>query len=122
MSKSCDSAVRTMRASKKPDWQQRIARERIAILSGLAEKEFGKNPERSRRYVGLVRKIGMRYNVRLGREQKRKFCKGCNTLLKPGVTSEQRTRKGAIVIKCLKCNKIYRYPLGRKDCKEKDDK
>lgn len=99
-----------IRFSKKPDWQLKIARERIDILLDLAEKEFRKHPERSRRYIELVKKIGMRYNIRLAAEQKHSFCKRCNTLLKPGVTSEQRTQKGTIVIKCLKCNKIYRYP------------
>jgi ribonuclease P protein subunit RPR2 len=97
---------------RKPEYHIKIAKERIDILFGLAEKELKKHPERSRRYVELARKIGMRYNVRLTK-YKRKFCKNCNTLLKPGYTSEQRTDKGAIVIKCLKCNKIHRYPFKR---------
>lgn len=61
--------------SKKPDWQQDIAKERIQVLFDLAEKEFKKYPERSRRYVQLARKIGLRYNVRLPKEIKRSFCK-----------------------------------------------
>jgi ribonuclease P protein subunit RPR2 len=96
---------------KKPEYQLKIAKERINILLGLADKEFPKHPKRSKRYIELARKIGMRYNVRLTKQQKRKFCKNCNTLLKSGITSEQRTQKGAILIKCLKCNKIYRYPF-----------
>lgn len=97
---------------KKPEWQTKIAHERIGILFKLADKEFKKHPRRSKRYIELARKIGMRYNVRLPKEWKRKFCKKCNTLLKPGVTSQVRldTKKKTIVIKCLKCNKIYRYP------------
>lgn len=91
--------------SKKPDWQLAIARERIGILLGLAEKELKAHPDRSRRYVELARKIGMRYNVRMGSKN---FCKKCNTLLKPGLTASHRTEKGAIVIKCLKCNNITR--------------
>ncbi len=94
----------------KPAWQQKIARERIAILFDLAEKEFRKHPERAQRYIELARKIGMRYNVRLTKEQKRKFCKNCNSLLIPGLTSTIRIdrKRGLIIIKCLKCNKIYR--------------
>jgi len=107
---------------KKPEYQLKIARERINILLNLAEKEFRKHPQRSRRYVELARKIGMRYNVRLTKQQKRKFCKICNTLLKPGVTSEKRTQKGSIVIKCLKCNKIYRYPFKRSGKKLKKNR
>ena len=109
-----------MRRSKKPVSQIKIAKERIAKLFKLAEKEFEKHPARSKRYVELARKIGMRYNVRLTKQQKRKFCKACNNLLKQGVTARVRTdsKNRAIVIKCLKCNKIYRYPYTRTD-KEK---
>lgn len=95
---------------RKQAWQQKIARERIKILFELAEKEFEKHPERSRRYIELARKIGMRYNVRLGK-LKRKFCKNCNTLLKPGVTSNVMldTKNKTVVVICKNCQKIYRY-------------
>lgn len=105
------------RRKKKPEWQTNIARERIDILFKQAEREFRKHPDRSRRYVELARKIGTRYNIRLTANRKRMFCKACNTLLKPGVTSQVRldARKKTKVIKCLKCNKIYRhlYKLGK---------
>jgi ribonuclease P protein subunit RPR2 len=97
--------------TKKPEWQQKIARERIQILFDLAEKELRKHPERSRRYVELARKIGLRYNIRLPRELKRKFCKNCNSLLKPGLTSTIRLEKKMLSIKCTFCNKIYRYKV-----------
>ena len=99
-----------MRSREKPDWQKRIARERIDILFGLARKEFRKHPDRAGRYVQLARKISLRYNIRL--TNKKQFCKACNTLLVPGVTSQARLDKKthALVIKCLKCNSIYRYP------------
>ncbi len=103
------------RISKKPEQYLKIAKERIQILFNLAEKEFKKHPERSKRYVELARKIGLRYNVRLSREFKRKFCKNCNSLLVPSVTSKVRTDSNAkaITIKCLNCKKIYRYPYKR---------
>jgi ribonuclease P protein subunit RPR2 len=99
------------RISKKPEQYVKIARERIQILLGLAEKEFKKHPERSRRYIELARKIGLRYNVRLPKQLKRKFCKNCNSLLLPGVTSRIRidSKNKILNIKCLKCEKIYRY-------------
>ena len=101
-----------MRKSAKPDWQQKIAEERIEILFGLAEKEFKKHNARSKRYVELARKIGLRYNVRLSKEQKRKFCKNCFSLLIPGKTSKVRLdrKTRSITIKCLNCNSIYRQP------------
>jgi len=73
--------VKKRQRGKKPEYQLKIARERIEILLNMAEKEFRKHPGRSARYVELARKIGTRYNVRLTKEQKRKFCKNCNTLL-----------------------------------------
>lgn len=100
-----------MRRFQKPNWQTKIAKERIQILFSLAEKEFKKHPDRSRRYVELARKISLRYNVRLSK-LKRKFCKNCNMLLKPGITSQVRLDKSTRTIKtiCLNCKKIYRHP------------
>ena len=94
----------------------RIAKERIKILFNLAEKEFKKHPGRSKRYVELARRIGLRYNLRLPKQLKRKFCKNCNTLLVPGFTSKVRisSKQKAVIIKCLECDKIYRYPYGKK--------
>lgn len=101
-----------MRKSQKPEWQTRIARERIQILFSLAEKEFNKYPERSRRYIQLARKIGLRYNVRLSKELKRKFCKNCNSLLIPDKSEQVRidSKNKTIVRTCLNCNRTYRYP------------
>ena len=99
------------RKSRKPPWQRKIAKERIKILFSLALKATRKNKmERARRYIYLMRKIGMRYNVRLPREIKRKFCKNCNTPLIPGKTSSVRidSKRKIIVIKCLSCKKVYR--------------
>lgn len=97
--------------SKKPTWQRRIARERIEILFDLAKKELKKHPERSKRYIELARKIGVRYNIRLER-LKRKFCKNCNSLLIPGYNSEVKidSKRKEVIIKCKNCNKIYKVP------------
>ena len=100
-----------MGRSQKPDWQTKIAKERIEILFSLADKEFKKHPDRTRRYVELARKIGLRYNVRLPKEEKRKFCKNCNTLLKPGTSKVRLDKKTRTVnVMCLHCKKVYRYP------------
>jgi len=96
---------------EKPDWQQKIAKERIEILFGLAEKNLKKYPDRSKRYVQLARKIGLRYNVRFSQQLKRQFCKNCNTLLVPGYTSQVRlaSKMKMLTVKCLNCKKIYKY-------------
>ncbi|MGC8993581.1 MAG: ribonuclease P protein component 4 [Candidatus Aenigmatarchaeota archaeon] len=95
---------------KKPEWQRRIAKERIEILLDLAKKEAKKNLERSRRYIELARTIGKRYNVRLKKEQKDSFCKKCNTPLIPGYTMKTwlDPKTKTKVVKCLICKNIYR--------------
>ncbi|HKZ45302.1 MAG TPA: ribonuclease P protein component 4 [archaeon] len=105
-----------MERGKKPVKYLKIAKERIEILLDLAEKEFSKHPERSRRCIELARKIGLRYNIRLAKEQKRGFCKNCNSLLVPGKTSQVRinSNRKILTVKCLVCNKISRYPYKRK--------
>ncbi len=99
----------------KPGWQQDIAGERINILFRLADREFREHRERSRRYVRLARKIGMRYNVKIPENLKGSFCKDCNSYLKPGVNCRVRTnpRQKAVVIRCLECGKISRHPYRR---------
>lgn len=105
-----------MKRGKKPVWQQKIAKERIQILFKLAKKEFKAHPKRSGRYVELARKIGLRYNIRFSKQLKRKFCKNCNILLIPGISSQTRikSKKKIVEVKCLKCGKIYRYPYVKK--------
>jgi len=98
--------------NEKPKYRVDIAKERIDRLLELAKEEFNKNPGRSRDYIKLARKIGMRYNVRLKKEQKQSFCKKCNQLLIPKKTSivEIDSKKKSKIIKCLNCGNIYRYP------------
>jgi ribonuclease P protein subunit RPR2 len=96
----------------KPANLEKIARERIRILFDLAKKESGSHPERSRRYVELARKIGMRYNVRLTRGMKMRFCPKCLSYLRPGANCRVRTKKDrqSVILTCLECGFVRRYP------------
>jgi ribonuclease P protein subunit RPR2 len=94
------------RGRSKPEWQVKIAKERIAILFDEAKKTNHKDLQK--RYVQLARKIGMRYNVRLTSEQKRKFCGHCNAYLGPDV--KRRLKSGIITLACPDCKKINRFP------------
>lgn len=98
---------------------QKIARERIRILLRLAFENIKTHPERSRRYIELLRKIGLRTNVRL-KKLKRLFCKNCNTLLIPGFTARVRLSKNhkTVNVTCLYCGKTYRYPYKPKEVKK----
>lgn len=96
---------------KKPEYQLRIARERIAILFDEAKQAYREDKGLARRYVQLARKIGMRYNVRIPPELKRTYCKHCRNLL---LSSPHRLKRGVLVIKCASCGKILRYPYKNK--------
>lgn len=93
---------------EKPEEQVKIAKERIRILFSEAEKE----PEMAKRYMRMAKKIGMRFNVRLG-SLKRKFCKKCYSYFTPE-NSQKRLKKGVLVVKCLECGNIQRYPYKSK--------
>jgi ribonuclease P protein subunit RPR2 len=91
--------------------ERRIASERMAVLFTLAEKEAVAGREaRARRYIELARKIGMRYNVRVAPEFRRRFCKKCLAYLLPGTNARVRVGRGRLVVTCLACGTIQRMP------------
>lgn len=91
------------RSRSKPEWQIKIAKERISILFGEAKKTKDKNLQR--RYMRLAKKIGMRYNVRLG-SRKKLFCKHCFYYF--GADARRRLKDGKIVVTCPGCKRITR--------------
>ena len=95
-----------------PGWMRRLAKERIKILMRLAEEEVSTHPERSRRYVELARKLGMKYKVRPPRKYKRRICRECGAYLKPGVNCTVRLipRERIVSWKCGNCGSERRYP------------
>ena len=101
-----------MRGSK-PEWQTKIAKERIAILFDEARTIAGDDKKLANRYVELARRIGMRYNVRLPGELKKHVCKKCKSYLAPS-TARFSTKNKILRIQCLACKRINRYPLRKK--------
>ncbi len=92
--------------------ERRIALERMEILFHQAEKEaLQSRPARARRYVDLARRIGMRYNVRVPPDFKRRFCKKCLAYFLPGLNARVRVGRGRLVITCLGCGAIERLPF-----------
>ncbi|MBI5332389.1 MAG: ribonuclease P [Candidatus Aenigmarchaeota archaeon] len=101
-----------MRSRQKPADQVKIAKERIAMLFNHAEQSAKKGRiEYANRYIHLARKIGMRYNVRLPSNYRRRFCRQCKKYLCNGVSSEETQEKGFLKIKCLNCSRVMRYKL-----------
>ena len=97
--------------SQKPLWQKKIAEERIEILFAEAEKMAKRNELGfANRYVELARKIGMRYNVKIPKHVKDKFCRKCHSYLIPEKTCkiEHDKEKGIKKVKCFNCDRIIR--------------
>lgn len=107
-----------MKRGRRPKWMLKIARERIDILFKLADESFEKYPERSDRYVEMARNIATKYNLRMPRIWKRRFCKQCNKFLKPGNNCQIRLKDSCVTIKCLECGNMVNFPY----IKEKKDK
>ncbi|HLY75507.1 MAG TPA: ribonuclease P protein component 4 [Planctomycetota bacterium] len=92
----------------------RAAQERIQDLFSLAETEVRRSPDNlSQRYVLLARKIGMRYNVRLLREYRDVYCRGCSTFWVEGRSVRTRLRAGRRAQTCLCCGRVRRVPVKR---------
>jgi ribonuclease P protein subunit RPR2 len=90
----------------------RAAQERITALFGLAESEARRGSLRlADRYVGLARRVGMRYNVRLLPEYRELYCRRCSVFWVPGRTVRLRLRRGRRVATCLACGHTRRVPL-----------
>jgi len=104
--------------SKKARKQQKnliqiIAAQRMWRLFELAKNEYAEHPERSERYVQLIRNISMRNRMSIPREIKSRICKHCYAFLVPGKNVRYRLKEGYIVISCQYCGKEMRYPYKR---------
>lgn len=93
----------------------KLALERIYRLYELAEKEFSKNPERSKRYMEIAKEIGKTTRTKIPQEIKKKFCRKCNSL-----KVKKLEEKEMILVQCLECGARKRYPL-RETKKEKEN-
>ncbi|WP_324736221.1 ribonuclease P protein component 4 [Thermococcus sp. SY098] len=96
--------------------KRKIALERINILFTLAERVFPYDKELANRYVEIALAVQQKAKVRMPRKWKRRYCKKCHSFLVPGVNAQVRLRQKRmphVVIKCLECGHIMRYPYLR---------
>lgn len=82
---------------------KKIVLERMYRLIELSDQEFAKHPERSKRYVELIRKLSQKNKVPIPKEIKQKFCKKCGSFLKQGKNAKMRLTKSYRVISCQEC-------------------
>lgn len=87
-----------------------IALERIERLFEEASSSLEEGDiDRANRYVDLARKIGMRYNLSIPSEFRRRYCKNCYSYLYPSKTCDSRLKDGKLISKCRECGYINRY-------------
>jgi ribonuclease P protein subunit RPR2 len=94
-----------------------VVAERIRLLLGFAEKEAKRNPERSKRYVSLARRLAMRFRLRMPKEFKARFCKKCNAYWIPGFNVKVRLKPSEkrAVYECeCGARRAFPYRLARK--------
>lgn len=99
------------RFRKDKEKEKKIALEHIDDLFYQAEKAFHTNPDLSRSYVQLARRIQMKFRLRMPKQHKRKFCKHCYTYLVPSVNSRVRLNNSKLTIYCHECKKFSRITL-----------
>lgn len=83
-----------------------IAKKRIRKLIQLAEQHHAQNPERSKRYVELAKKVSKKYNQTIPKRYKKRICNNCGSFLVPGENMKVRITskpKRTIVYTCLEC-------------------
>jgi len=87
-----------------------MAEERIQRLFELAEKAYLQKPDLADRYVDIARRISMRHRVGIPGDLKKRVCKKCGSYLVPGENCRVRLDGSRILITCLKCGAVKRYP------------
>jgi RNase P subunit RPR2 len=78
----------------------------------LAQKDLGMAKEQA----ALARRVRLRFNIRLDPSLKRFTCRGCKSLIVPGVNARVRLghgRPAAVRITCSECGRVNRRILRR---------
>jgi len=90
---------------------KQIVYERIDILLSLAAEALKKKDEKhAKRYVFLARKLSTRYNCRMDRKRRAKFCKSCSLPLVLGLNARVRLRKRTRMAEYIcSCGHIVRF-------------
>jgi len=92
-----------------------IAQQRIRILYQQAKHVYPRDPDLSRRYTRLLKRVSERTRTRLPQEIRRGICRNCDTVLIPGVNSHTRVRQRRephVSVTCHTCGHVHRIPTG----------
>jgi ribonuclease P protein subunit RPR2 len=100
------------RTKKDKKMQYLIALKRINKLFLMAEnKAFSGDLSLADRYVGIARKLSMKYLAPIPKKFKHRFCKHCYCYLLPDLNSRFRVHRSKLIIYCYNCKKYTRILL-----------
>ena len=89
-----------------------LKKEALLVVNNLFDQAkiiFNKNPDLSNRYINLARKAAMRFNLRIPKNLKRKFCRHCYSYIVPGKNCRVRIHKSRIIYYCFNCKNYMRF-------------
>ena len=93
--------------------------EAVALVRKLTESSVSlasKDIAMAKQQAALARRVRLRFNIRLDASMKRYTCRGCKSLIVPGVNARVRLghgRSSAIRITCSECGTVNRKILRR---------
>ena len=96
------------RYSRKPRQLKEFAVEQASQLFEKAENVYSENRELANEYVGIARKLCMKYKAKMPSVLKRRYCKHCKCYLRVGDNCRIRLNKGKVVYLCLNCKHCTR--------------
>ncbi len=97
-----------MKNKERKKIQKEYAKKNIDYFFSLLKKRF--YPKYDDKYITEIKRLSESFTIRLTREEKNRFCKGCNSFF---TSSNSKTRLNPKLktkeIICLTCSKIKRF-------------
>lgn len=91
--------------------QTKEATQHIKELSAVYQRSRTHDSQRANRYLLMIRRLAMKFRLRLPREVKHSYCKHCKQAFLPGKNCRMRTRDAKVVFYCYLCKNYTRLPL-----------
>jgi len=82
---------------------KKIGLERIEILFEEAEKTWDEEPELSKRYIRLAKRIGQKIETPLPKKLQDKICENCNQILINSKSCKVRIKQQKLQKICREC-------------------
>ena len=90
--------------------KKQIATRRIEILFNNALLNAKNKPELAQKQAKIIKKISMKFKIKMPFEISSSFCKKCKKFIAPGISSKIRlgSKPKSIRITCSYCNHTHR--------------